>query len=209
MNDDDFDEDEKEDVENLTLCDEEFDLVDKLSAGSLGLQVRAVRFPTALLIWWRGLVLLGPWLTLAPSWCAFFCQNLAGKRIVPILMDLTPYQHPQLSTAAFEVLCRSYSQRKVGRDPSPPGMVVGTPWGLFLPHAPHLCVVSLTPRSFSFLPAPLCSASSTPLVACSCLWTRRLWRRTRSCRTRWRSCVSLLRTGRSGCSWPSLRTPRT
>ncbi len=152
MNDDDFDEDENEDVENLTLCDEEFDLVDKLSAGSLGLQVRAVRFPTALLIWWRGLVLLGPWLTLAPSWCVFFCQNLAGKRIVPILMDLTLYQHPQLSTAAFEVLCRSYSQRKVGRGPSPPGMVVGTPWGAFLtPCSPPVCGVVDT--TLFFLPS--------------------------------------------------------
>ncbi len=39
-------------------------------------------------------------------------QVLAGKRIVPILMDLTLYQLPELSTAAFEVLCRTFSQRK-------------------------------------------------------------------------------------------------
>jgi hypothetical protein len=38
-NDDDFDEGENEDVENLTLNDEEFDLVNTLSANSLGLQV--------------------------------------------------------------------------------------------------------------------------------------------------------------------------
>lgn len=42
VNEDDFNEDENEDVENLTLCDEEFELVDKLSAGSLGLQVKCL-----------------------------------------------------------------------------------------------------------------------------------------------------------------------
>jgi hypothetical protein len=38
-NDDDFDEGDGGDVENLTLTDDEFAMVNKLSAGSLGLQV--------------------------------------------------------------------------------------------------------------------------------------------------------------------------